>query len=76
MRDLHKRKRPGTAAMVRRQPATQALRGVNRHWPNPICERQDVLTVKPPVNNPFHIYGYCMVWKYTLNGHGYGVLNR
>ena len=49
-------------------------RGVNRHWPNPIRERQDVLTVKPPVNNPFHIYGYCMVWKYTLNGHGYGVL--
>ena len=47
---------------------------IDRHWPSPIREQQDVLTVKPPVNNPFRIYGHCLVWKYTLNGHGYGVL--
>ena len=48
--------------------------GVNRDWPSPIRERQDVLTVRPPVNNPFRIYGHCLVWKYTLNKDGYGVL--
>ena len=47
---------------------------IDRHWPSPIREGQDVLTVRTPVNNPFRIYGHCLVWKYTLNRYGYGVL--
>ena len=34
----------------------------------------DCLGIPLQVNPPFVSYGYCMVWKYTLNRGGYGIL--
>ena len=44
-----------------------------RFWPKPM-RQNDYLSIPIPVNPPFIILGYCMVWKYSLNQDGYGVI--
>ena len=44
-----------------------------RFWPKPM-RQNDYLGIPIPVNPPFIILGYCMVWKYSLNQDGYGVI--
>ena len=40
---------------------------------NPITPA-DCLGIPMQVNAPFHAFGYCMVWKYSLNKGGYGTV--
>ena len=45
-----------------------------RTWAEVPVTPADCLGIPMHVNSPFFILAYCMVWKYTLNRYGYGVL--
>ena len=46
----------------------------HRSWKSDPITPADCLGVPIPVNSPFRIPGYCMVWKYRLTQDGYGFL--
>ncbi len=43
-----------------------------RSWAGGPITPADCLGIPMQVNSPFIAYGYCMVWKYSLNRDGYG----
>ena len=45
-----------------------------RAWSEDPITPADCLGVPIPVNAPYYLFGHCMVWKYTLNQDGYGML--
>ena len=45
----------------------------SRLWPEPL-RQNDYLGIPIPVNLPFLIWGSCLVWKYSLNQDGYGII--
>lgn len=47
----------------------------HRTWNEGPIAPADCLGVPMQVNSPFMPLGHCMVWKYALNGDGYGNLN-
>ena len=46
-----------------------------RSWEGGPITPADCLGIPMQVNAPFIPPGCCMVWKYSLNGYGYGTLN-
>ena len=45
-----------------------------RSWKDNPITPADCFGIPMQVNSPFSPFGYCMVWKYGLNGDGYGIL--
>ena len=45
-----------------------------RSWVEDPITPADCLGIPMQVNSPFSPYGHCMVWKYSLNRDGYGIL--
>lgn len=46
----------------------------HRSWREGPITPADCFGIPTPPNAPFLLYGHCMVWKYSLNADGYGVL--
>ena len=46
----------------------------HRTWEEGPISPADCLGVPTQVNAPFHAFGHCMVWKYSLNKDGYGTV--
>ena len=46
----------------------------SRSWGEGPVTPADCFGVPMQVNTPFSPFGYCMVWKYSLNQDGYGIL--
>ena len=46
----------------------------HRSWREGPITQADCFGIPTPPNAPFLLYGHCMVWKYSLNADGYGVL--
>ena len=44
----------------------------HRSWNCWTITPADCLGVPIPVNSPYFIWGHCLVWRYSLNGDGYG----
>ena len=68
---------------IERNAVIQRWYGGNPHPRNPRPHRSwnegpispaDCFGVPMQVNSPFTPFGYCMVWKYSLNRDGYGIL--
>ena len=46
----------------------------HRSWAENPIKPTDCFGIPTPVNAPFDLWGHCMIWKYSLNQDGYGVL--
>ena len=46
----------------------------SRTWAEGPITPTDCLGIPMQVNSPFFVLADCMVWKYGLNGDGYGIL--
>ena len=47
----------------------------HRSWEEGPIRPVDCLGIPMQVNSPFRPVGHCMVWRYSLNQDGYGILN-
>ena len=45
----------------------------HRSWNCQTITPADCLGIPTPVNSPYDLWGYCMLWKYGLNTGGYGI---
>ena len=63
---------------IERDAILQRWYGLNRaasgRRPAGPIKQSDYLGIQIPVNLPFQVWGYCLVWKYSLNQTGHGML--